>query len=91
MDDVSGVFLPCMIEILTNNLENAFAGLELVEELVEFDNEFHMRLYAVLPSDIYSQEAMQRMRTGRELESLFKAFVDVVPFSEILQLRAMNT
>ncbi len=89
MDDGSGVLLPYMTEIRTNILENAFAGFELTEELSEFGKDFHRRLQAALPSDIYAPEAIQLMSAWRELESKFLAFMDLVPFSDMLQLRAM--
>ncbi len=71
MDDGSGVMLPYMTAVRHNIMENAFAGFELTEELVEFGREFHRRLHAALPSDINAPEAIQLMNAWRELESKF--------------------
>ena len=90
MDDGSGVMLPYMTEVRTNILENAFAGFQLTEELVHFGQDFHQRLTAALRGvDVNAPEAIQLMSAWRELESKFKAFMDLVPFSDMLQLRAM--
>ncbi len=58
-----------MTEIRHNSMENAFQGFELTEELVEFGREFHRRLHAALPSDIYAPEAIKLMSAWRELET----------------------
>ena len=89
MDDGSGVMLPYMTEVRHSIFENAMAGFELTEELVQFGREFHRRLQAALPSDIYAPEAIQLMNAWRELESKFIAFMEIVPFSDPLQLQAM--
>ena len=89
MDDGSGVMLPYMTEIRHSIRENAMAGFELTEELVHFGRQFHRQLHAALPSDIYAPEAIQLMNAWRELESEFIASMDLVPFSDPLQLRAM--
>ena len=81
--------LPYMTEIRNSIRENAMMGFELTEELVDFGREFHRRLHAALPSDIYAPEAIQLMNAWRELESKFIAFMDLVPFSDPLQLQAM--
>ena len=89
MDDGSGVMLPYMIEIRHSIRENAMMGFELTEQLVAFGRQFHGQLQAALPSDIYAPEAIQLMTAWRELESKFIAFMDLVPFSDPLQLQAM--
>ena len=89
MDDGSGVMLPYMTEIRHNIRENAMMGFELTEELVHFGRKFHEQLHAALPSDINAPEAIQLMNAWRELESKFIAFMDLVPFSDPLQLQAM--
>ena len=89
MDDGSGVMLPYMTEIRHNIMQNAFAGFELTQELMEFGKSFHERLNAALPGDIYAPEAISFMNAWRELESKFLAFLDSVPFSDIMQQRAM--
>ncbi len=89
MDDGSGVMLPYMTEIRHSIWENAMMGFELTEKLVAFGRAFHRQLHAALPSDINAPEAIQTMTAWRELESKFLAFMDLVPFSHPLQLRAM--
>ena len=89
MDDGSGVMLPYMTEIRHSIRENAMMGFELTEQLVAFGRQFHGQLQAALPSDIYAPEAIQLMNAWRELESKFLAFMDLVPFSDPLQLKAM--
>ena len=70
-------------------MENTWEGAYLTEQLVNFGREFHERLHAALPSDPNAPEAIQLMTAWRELESQFIAFLDLVPFSDILQLEAM--
>ena len=89
MDDGSGVMLPYMTEIRHSIRENAMMGFELTEQLVDFGRQFHRQLHAALPRDINAPEAIQLMNAWRELESKFIAFMDLVPFSDPLQLRAM--
>ena len=81
--------MPYMTEIRHSIRENAMAGFELTQQLVHFGREFHRQLHAALPSDINAPEAIQLMNAWRELESKFLAFMDLVPFSDPLQLRAM--
>ncbi len=81
--------LPYMTEVRHSIMENALQGFELTEELVHFCREFHQQLHAALPSDINAPEAIQLMNAWRELESKFIAFMQLVPFSDPLQLRAM--
>ena len=89
MDDGSGVMLPYMTEIRHSIQQNAMMGFQLTEELVDFGRELHRRLHAALPSDIYAPEAIQLTNAWRELESTFIAILDLVPFSDPLQLKAM--
>ena len=89
MDDGSGVMLPYMTKIRHAIMENSWEGAYLTEQLVNFGREFHERLQAALPSDPNAPEAIQLMNAWRELESKFVAFMDLVPFSDILQLEAM--
>ena len=88
-DDGSGVMLPYMTEIRHSIQQNAMMGFELTEQLVDFGRRFHRQLQAALPSDTNAPEAIQLMNAWRELESKFIAFLDLVPFSDPLQLRAM--
>ena len=81
--------LPYMTEIRHSIQQNAMMGFELTEQLVAFGRQFHGQLHAALPSDINAPEAIQLMNAWRELESQFIAFMDLVPFSDILQLEAM--
>ena len=89
MDDGSGVMLPYMTKIRHAIMENSWEGAYLTEQLVNFGREFHERLQAALPNDPNAPEAIQLMNAWRELESKFVAFMDLVPFSDILQLEAM--
>ena len=89
MDDSSGAMLPYMTKIRHAILENSWEGAYLTEQLVNFGRGFHERLQAALPSDPDAPEAIQLMNAWRELESKFVAFMDLVPFSDILQLEAM--
>ena len=89
MDDGSGVMLPYMTGIRHNIQQNAMMGFDLTDKLVAFGRQFHGQLHAALPSDVYAPEAIQLMNAWRELESKFLAFMDMVPFSNPLQLRAM--
>ena len=81
--------LPYMTEIRHSIRENAMMGFELTEQLVAFGRQFHGQLQAALPKDIYAPEGIQLMNAWRELESKFIAFMDLVPFSDPLQLQAM--
>ena len=54
-----------------------------------YGQDFHRRLHAALPSDINAPEAIALMNAWRDLESKLVAFMDLVPFSDMLQLRAM--
>ena len=89
MDDGSGVMLTYMTEIRHSIMQNTMAGAQLTEQLVNFGRDFHSRLQAALPSDIYAPQAIALMNAWRELESKFKAFMDLVPFSDTLQLKAL--
>ena len=89
MDDGSGVMLPYLTEIRHSIQQNDMMGFQLTEQLVNFGRQFHRQLHAALPRDINAPEAIQLMNAWRELESKFIAFLDLVPFSDPLQLRAM--
>ena len=66
--------LPYMTEIRHSIRENAMAGFELTEELVDFGRRFHGQLHAALPSDTNAPEAIQLMNAWRELESKIRSF-----------------